>query len=55
MDSNRPPKVLVMTWLELLKESDDDDVIEHATNMLIGAFVSMQGVADYLSKNDITV
>lgn len=44
-----------MTWLELLKESDDEYVIEHATNMLIGAFGSMQGVADYLSKNDITV
>lgn len=53
MNSNQPPKVLVLTWLQLLKESDDNDVKEHATNMLIGAFGSMQGVANYLSKNGI--
>jgi hypothetical protein len=55
MEPNQPPKVLVMTWLELLKESDDGEIKEHATNMLIGAFGSMQGVADYLSTNDISV
>jgi hypothetical protein len=55
MESNQPPKVLVMTWLDLFKESNDDDVIENATNMLIEAFGPVQGAADYFSASNIAV
>lgn len=55
MSTNEPPKTLVMTWLELLKTSDDEEVKLHVTEMLIGAFGSEQGVADYLTKNNIAV
>lgn len=55
MHENQPPKVLVLTWLEVLKETKDESVRQHVTNMLIGAFGSMQGVADFLAKNDITI
>jgi hypothetical protein len=55
MQVNQPPKALVMTWLEILKESNDEDVKKHVTNMLVGAFGSMQGVADYVAKNNIPI
>jgi hypothetical protein len=55
MSTNEPPKILVMTWVELLKTSDNEEVKLHATEMLIGAFGSEQGVADYLARNNIAV
>jgi hypothetical protein len=55
MSTNEPPKILVMTWLELLKTSDNEEIKSHAAEMLIAAFGSEQGVADYLAKNNISV
>jgi hypothetical protein len=55
MSTNEPPKTLVMTWIELLKTSDNEEIKSHASEMLIGAFGSEQCVADYLAKNNITV
>jgi hypothetical protein len=55
MSTNEPPKILVMTWLELLKTSDNEEIKSHAAEMLIATFGSEQVVADYLAKNNIAV
>jgi hypothetical protein len=55
MNKQEPPKVLVETWLQLLKQNDDQELKEHGTNMLLGAFGDMQNVADYVKKHQIKV
>jgi hypothetical protein len=55
MTKNEPPKVLVITWLELLKINDNKELQRHAEKMLISAFGSMQEVADYVKRNNISI
>jgi hypothetical protein len=55
MDDHEPPKVLVETWLQLLKQDDDKELKEHGKNMLLGTFGNMQCVANYVKKHRIKI
>jgi hypothetical protein len=55
MDDHEPPKVLVETWLQLLKQDDDKELKEHGKNMLLGTFRNMQCVANYVKKHHINI
>jgi hypothetical protein len=55
MDKQEPPKVLVETWLHLLKQNEDAELKEHGKNKLLGSFEDMQAVATYIKKHHIKV
>ncbi|WP_288985558.1 hypothetical protein [uncultured Pseudoalteromonas sp.] len=47
-----PPLILVKTWYQLLK-SDDQLLSQKGQAMLLGAFGSMEDVAEYLKKHKL--
>lgn len=49
-----PPKVLVLTWCQLFKDSDPE-LRSHGRKMLLRAFGDMRGVVDFVKKNEITL
>lgn len=53
MKFKQPPKVLVETWVHLLKQNEEPELKKHAQKMLLGAFGDMQKVADYMKMNHI--
>lgn len=55
MDNKEPPKVLVVTWLQLFTQNEDKELKEHGMKMLLGAFGDMQSVAAYIKKYQINV
>jgi hypothetical protein len=55
MNKQEPPKVLVETWLHLLKQNEDAELKEHGKDMLLSAFENMQAVAIYIKKNHIKI
>jgi hypothetical protein len=55
MDNKEPPKVLVVTWLQLFTQNEDKELKEHGMKMLLGAFGDLQRVAVYIKKHQIKV
>jgi len=53
MTDNEPPLILVKTWLALIKSSEEKEVKDHAVNMLLTSFGSLESVAIYCKKHDI--
>lgn len=47
-----PPLILVKTWYQLL-QSDDPMLNAKGQAMLLGAFGTMQGVAEHLKKSGL--
>jgi hypothetical protein len=47
-----PPLILVRTWYQLL-QSEDPMLNAKGQAMLLGAFGTMQAVADYLKKSGL--
>ena len=52
---SEPPIVLVKLWVELLVSEEGKEVKDHASNMLMGAFGSIEGITDYCNINNITL
>jgi hypothetical protein len=55
MEDHEPPKILVVTWLQLLTQNEDKELKQHGTNMLFGPLGSMQSVANYVKKHSIKI
>lgn len=55
MEKQQPPKVLVETWVHLLKQNDDKALKKHGEAMLLGAFGSMEKVADYMKTHNLQI
>jgi hypothetical protein len=53
MDKQELPKVLVETWLYLLRQNEDAELKEHGKNKLLSAFEDMQAVANFIKKHHI--
>jgi hypothetical protein len=53
MKMKDPPKVLVETWLHLLKQKDDKELQEHGKNMLLSTFENMQMVTEYAERHNL--
>lgn len=48
-----PPVVLVKTWIGLMMSSEDKEVKDRASGMLMKAFEDMKAVAEYAEKHQI--
>ncbi|MBO9488957.1 hypothetical protein J7384_01150 [Endozoicomonas sp. G2_1] len=49
-----PPKVLVETWVNIIRSSENQSARERAKDMLLGAFGDMQSVATYMRENGLS-
>ena len=49
-----PPPILVKTWVNMMRSSEDNIARERAKDMLLGAFEDMQSVAAYMKKHGIS-
>lgn len=50
-----PPVALVSTWISLLMSSEEKDVKDRASEMLLNAFGDMKAVAEFAEKHKIKV
>jgi len=50
---NLPPKVLIKTWYQLLKQNDDKEAKQRAAEMLLSVFGTMDDFAKYIEQNDL--
>lgn len=53
MSNNEPPLILVKTWLDLIKSSEQKEVKDHAVNMLLSSFGNLENVAIYCKKHGL--
>jgi hypothetical protein len=49
----QPPSVLVKTWLELSRNSEEKDAMQHANRMLIRAFGSVELAVIYMEQQGL--
>lgn len=50
-DHNTPPKALINTWIELIKNKYSPEVRESAKNKLLNHFGTVQELQKYVSSN----
>jgi len=52
--SKEPPLVLVITWLDLLKNAEEKSARDRANKMLLGAFGDdMTAIVKFMKKHNI--
>lgn len=52
--TTHPPKILVETWVNIIRSSESQSARERAKDMLLGAFGDMQSVATYMKENGLS-
>ncbi|WP_373082477.1 hypothetical protein [Zhongshania sp.] len=50
-----PPTALVSTWVNLLMSSEDREVKDRASTMLLTYFGDMKAVSDFVEKHQIEI
>tara|TARA_R110001592_G_scaffold63585_5_gene194875 strand:- start:15749 stop:15922 length:174 start_codon:yes stop_codon:yes gene_type:complete len=54
-DKKEPPVALVRTWINLLTSSEEKEVKDRASEMLLNAFGSMKNAAEFAEKHQIHI
>ncbi|WP_197465711.1 MULTISPECIES: hypothetical protein [Zhongshania] len=54
-ERKEPPIALVSTWINLLMSSEDKDVKDRASEMLLNAFGDMKAASEFVEKHQIVI